>query len=106
MLEFTKHIIRHMLDFYRRLWQAFFIGSPAVAGIAWLFKDYPLVFIILLILALICFAVALIGLWRDYLDACRKAREAKREEDFQGLKEPFKRLGLSDKEAEIAARGR
>ncbi len=64
-LAFLRYIIYRMLDFYRRLWQAFFIGAPALAGIAFLSKDYPLVFIILNILALICFVVALIGLYFD-----------------------------------------
>ena len=61
-----KRIIQRMLDFYRRVWQAFFIGSPALAGVAYLFKDCHIAFIILLILASIFFIVALLGLYLDY----------------------------------------
>ncbi len=77
MLFFIKRIIQHMLDFYRRLCQAFFLGSPAIAGIAWLFRNCSIVFIVLIIIALICFLVALIGLWCDYKDARRKDKQAK-----------------------------
>ena len=101
MLPTMKRIIQRMLDFYRRLWQAFFIGSPALAGIAWLFKDYPLVFIILLILAFVCFVVALIGLWCDYLDARRKDKEEKREADRKALREVVKRLDPEYTEKQI-----
>ena len=97
-----------MLDFYRRVWQAFLIASPAWVGVAFLFKDYLSVFIILLILALICFVVALIGLWRDYLDTHRKAREAKVAKDYEALKESFRRANpeWTEEQLEIATRGR
>lgn len=101
MLRFLKYIIRHMLGFYRHLWQAFFIGSPALAGIAWLFKDYPLVFIILLILASICFVIALIGLYCDYKDARQKSEEKKRNEIRKALREAVKRLNPEYTEEQI-----
>ena len=90
-----------MLDFYRRLWQAFFIGSPALAGIAWLFKDYPLVFVILLILASICFVVALIGLLCDYLDASKKVKQEKKDAHRKALRESVKRANPEYTEKQI-----
>jgi hypothetical protein len=78
------HILRFVLDFYRRLWQAFLISSPALLGAAYLFKNNLVMFITLLIAASICFVIAFIGLYCDYQDARRKeaeARKAKAEED-------------------------
>ena len=86
-----------MLDFLRRLWQAFFIASPVWAGIAIYFKDYHIAFIILLIISSICFVVALIGIYLDYRDARRKDREAKaakvRGEIEEGIRELNERMG-------------
>ncbi len=92
MLTVIKYIIQHMLDFYRRIWQAFLVASPAWVGIAYLFKDYNIAFIILLIIAFICFVVALIGLYYDYLDARRKKKEEKREADKIALAESVRRM--------------
>ena len=78
MFAVVKRIIKRMLDFYRRVWQAFLaacIGSVGIA--AYLFKDYRVGFIIMLIVSLICLVVTLIGLYYDYRDARRKDKEAK-----------------------------
>ena len=64
-----------MLGFYRRIWRAFFIASPAWVVIAYLCKDCHVAFIILLILAFICFVVALIGIYFDYRDGRKKDKE-------------------------------
>ena len=97
-----------MLDFYRRLWQAFFVAVPVWVGIAYLFKDYHVVFIILLILALICLIVALIGLYYDYLDARKKVKQEKIDADRKALREAFKRMHpeWTDKQLDIAVNGR
>ena len=81
-----------MLDFYRRVWQAFLIASPGWVGIAYLCKDCHVAFIILLIIAFICFVVALIGLYFDYRDARKKKKEEKREADKIALAESVRRL--------------
>lgn len=103
-----KRIIYHMLDFVRRLWQAFFVAVPAWVGIAYLLKDYRVAFIILLIIASICFVVALIGLYYDYLDARKKAKQEKREASRKALRESFKRMHpeWTDKQLDIAVNGR
>lgn len=69
MLVNWQRIIRLMLDFYRRLWQAFFVAVPVWVGAALVAINHLLLFVILLILALICLIIALIGLRLDYLDA-------------------------------------
>ena len=87
-----KRIIYRMLDFYRRIWQAFLVASPAWVGIAYLFKDCHVAFIILLITAFICFVVALIGLYYDYRDARKKKKEEKGEADKIALAESARRM--------------
>lgn len=91
------HILRFMLDFYKRLWQAFLIASPALAGVAYLFKNNLVAFITLLIVAFICFVIAFIGLYCDYQDARRKeaeARKVKAEEDERRKRGEGARRGL------------
>ena len=100
-MMYLRHIIPCMLDFYRRVWQAFFIGSPALAGIAWLFREHHIAFIILLIVASICFVVALIGLYLDYKDARKKAKQEKRDAERKALRESVKRLNPEYTEEQI-----
>ena len=76
MFTYLKRIIRRMLDFYRRVWQAFLILFGVVLGVAFVVMNHIFVFVIILILALICLIIALIGLRLDYLDARRKEKEA------------------------------
>jgi heme/copper-type cytochrome/quinol oxidase subunit 2 len=102
-----------MLDFYRRVWQAFLAGFLVALGLCVQVIIYltdkwymSVLFISLAILALICLIVALIGLYFDYRDARKKNREGKREADHKALVESFKRLGLTEEQAEIAAKGR
>ena len=101
MLRFLKRIIQHTLDFYKRVWQAFFIGSPALAGIAWLFKESHIIFLSLLILASICFVVALIGLYRDYKDARQKEKDKRKDEIRKALHKAVKRLNPEYTEEQI-----
>jgi 1,4-dihydroxy-2-naphthoate octaprenyltransferase len=84
-----------VLDFYRRVWQAFlaaFIGSAGIA--AFLFKDYRVAFFIMLIIAIICLVVTLIGLYFDYRDARRGA-------DRKALREAVRRLNPEYTEKQI-----
>lgn len=107
MLGFIKRIIQRMLDFYRRVWRAFFVATPVWVGVAYVSKDSLVAFIILLIIAFICFVVALIGLYFDYQDGRRKARETKAAKDYDALKESFRRAHpeWTDEQVEIATRG-
>jgi len=78
MLPFIKRIILRMIDFYRRAWQAFlaaFVGSMGIAS--YLFKDYRVGFVIMLILALIFLVMFLIGIYHDYRYARSKEFEVK-----------------------------
>jgi hypothetical protein len=88
-----KRIIIRMLDFYRRLWRAFlaaFIGSMGVAAI--LIQINPTGSRIMFIVASIFFVLFLVGLYYDYRDARKKAKEEKREVDRKALREAVKRL--------------
>ena len=99
--------IQYMLEFYKRAWQAFlaaFIGSVATA--AFLFRDYKVGFNIMLIISTIFLILFLIGLYHDYRDARRKDTKEKQEIIHKALVESFKRLGMTDKQAEEAATGR
>jgi len=96
-----------MLDFYKRAWQAFlaaFVGSMAVAS--YLIQNYRSGAIIMFTLALIFLVIFLAGLYHDYRDARKKAQQEKEEAIHKALVESFKRLGLTDEQAEIAAIGR
>ena len=90
-----------MLDFYRRVWGRFLIACPALAGVAYLFREYHIAFKGLLITASICGVVALIGFYRDYKDSRQKAREQKRDEDRKALRESVKRLNPEYTEEQI-----
>ena len=89
MLVFIKRIIQRMLDFLRRLWQAFFVAAPVWVGAAGYFQKSHVAFIFLLIIASICFVVALIGLYLDYQDARRKQKVAKAEKIHNELVKSF-----------------
>ena len=75
-----------MLDFYRRVWQAFlaaFVGSISVT--AFLFKDYRLAFFIMLPVTVIFLVITIVGIYYDYRNA--------RKEDYREKHPPeFKRL--------------
>ena len=75
-----KHIIYRMLDFYRRVWQAFlaaFIASLVSTFV--FFTDNRMAFIILLSLSMLFAIITLIGLYYDYRDArAREKREYNR----------------------------
>lgn len=103
MLLIFKRIIKRMLDFYKRVWQAFLLATPALVGIASFFKDCLWAFIFLLILASISLVIALIGLRYDYLDARRKDREAKKERDIKALRESVKRMNPEYTEKQLDA---
>ena len=102
-MMYIRRIIQHMLDFYRRVWQAFFVATPVWVGIAYVFEDSHVAFIILLITSFICFVVALIGLYFDYRDARKKKREEKREADRKALRESVKRANPEYTEKQIDA---
>lgn len=79
MVNRLWHIIRQMLDFYRRVWQASFAGFLVAVGLSIQAIIYLkgswymlLLAIPLLIVSLICLVVALIGLRYDYRDARRR----------------------------------
>jgi len=80
-----------MLDVFRRLWQAFFVAVPAWVGIAYLFKDYGVTFILLLIIASICLVVALLGLYYNYQDARKKVKLEKMKAYREALTESVRR---------------
>ena len=60
-----------------------------------------IVFISLLILAFICFVVALIGLNLDWRDAFQKEKERKKDEVRKALREAVKRLNPEYTEEQI-----
>jgi len=75
MVSLMWRIIHRMLDFYRRVWQAFlaaFIASLVSAFV--FFTDNRIAFIILLIFSVIFFTITLIGLYYDYRDARAKGK--------------------------------
>jgi hypothetical protein len=112
MLKVIKHIIWHMIDFAKRWGPQFLLAFAALTvGSAsipiWLHGEWQVLASILLgILSFICLVSTCIALVYDIKEARRKDKEAKKEKDFQALKESFKRMGLSDEQAEISARGR
>jgi ABC-type transport system involved in cytochrome bd biosynthesis fused ATPase/permease subunit len=99
-----------MLDFYKRAWNYFFTAFVAfVLGIipVQIFIKNPIsIVVLLLILASICLIITIIGLFYDIKDALRKDKEAKMERIHNELIESFKGMGLTNEQAEIAAKGR
>lgn len=90
---YLKHIIIRMLDFYRRAWRAFlaaFIGSMGIA--AGLIKDYPTGSGVMFIVASIFLIVFLIGLYYDYRDARKKAKQERIDADREELYQSVRRL--------------
>lgn len=101
-MMYLKHIIIRMLDFYRRAWRAFlaaFIGSMGIA--AGLIKDYSIGSRVMFIVASIFLIVFLIGLYYDYRDARKKAKQEKRETDRKALRESVRRLNPEYTEEQI-----
>ncbi|MBM3142998.1 MAG: hypothetical protein FJ005_08195 [Chloroflexi bacterium] len=106
-------IICTMLELYKRCWVAFFPIFAVCMGLAlqayiWLDnKPYQYTAIIIfLLMAIIALIIGIIAFVYDIQYCRRKDKEEKAKASFEALKESFKRLGLNDKQAEIAARGR
>jgi len=96
-----KRIIYRMLGFYQRLWRVFFATTPGWVAVAYLFRYYPIPFKSFLIVALICFVVGLIGLYRDCTDSRQKDKEQKKVEVRRALREAVKRLNPEYTEEQI-----
>lgn len=82
-----------MLDFYRRAWRAFlgaFVGSMGIA--AGLIKDYSIGSRVMFIVASIFLIVFLIGLYYDYRDARKKAKQERVNADREELCRAVRRL--------------
>jgi len=113
--------IRRMLEFSKR-WGPYFLTAAAAfavgtAPVMIFLKDSPCLMLTLVIifsiLAAICLISAIIALFYDLRDVCRREKEKKQETIYKALIESFKftfiRQGKSDEEAqkmaEIAAAG-
>ena len=99
-----------VIDFFRR-WGPYFFSAfiALVIGLVQVLifiKNPILIATILIILSTFCFVATIIALYYDIKEAHRKDKEAKKEKTFQALKESFMHAGLSEKAAEIAAKGR
>ena len=102
-----------MLEFAKRWGPTFFTAfiASSLALIPILIyldsKSYlKLVLIFWGFLVLVTLTMAVIALVYDIKDARRRDKEEKRKADHKALVESFKRTGMTDKEAEIAAKGR
>jgi len=84
-----KNIIKLMVDFYRRVWQAFLVAAPVLAGIAFFSEENCFVFVTFLILALVSFVVALVGLRADYVYTRKEEAARQAEKDRMKGKEDF-----------------
>jgi len=104
-----------MLEFAKR-WGPYFLTASAAfavgtAPVLIFLKDSPCLMLTLTIifstLAVICFIFAIIALFYDLRDVCRRNREKKREDSHKALAESFKRLHpeWTEEQVEIAATG-
>jgi hypothetical protein len=108
--------IRRMLEFSKR-WGPYFLTASAAfavgtAPVLIFLNDSPCLMLTLTIifstLAVICLIFAIIALFYDLRDVCRRNREKKREASHKALAESFKRAHpeWTPEQVEIAATGR
>ena len=81
-----------MVDFYRRVWQAFLVAAPVFAGVAFISETNHFVFGTFLILTIVSFAIFLAGLYADFVYTRREQTACQAEKARQINRDCFPKL--------------
>lgn len=110
MINYFWCIIPRMLELCKRwgpyFFSAFIVLVTCIVSTLILLKNPIPIIVPLSFLAIICLIASITALYYDIKDACRKDKETKAAKVHKELVKAFKRMGLDDKRAEIAAKGR